>query len=43
MKKRGLRIELHPIGVAHKAEKRDLMVISINPETPFLFPLMLFI
>ena len=32
MKKKGLRIELHPIGVARKTEKRDLMVISINPE-----------
>jgi len=32
MEKKGLRIELHPIGVARKTEKRDLMVISINPE-----------
>ena len=32
MEKKELRIELHPIGVAHKTEKRDLMVISINSE-----------
>jgi len=32
MEKKGLRIELHPIGMAYKTEKRDLMVISINPE-----------